>query len=136
MSNEASIDVSSNGTQRIMLFLDNYSRGITSLMLIQGAVILLLGIVFIVIAAVISSRERKSRRTQAAKSPLIAIRVILVVVLLLGAFFTTGLFYNTVFETLDNSSKKIENAGEAMEDGALARALEKTINIDISFYGQ
>ena len=135
VTRESAMDVSSKSTERIMTFLDNYSRGITSSLLTQGTVLLLVGIAFIVLAAVFASRSKRNAHIQDnSKSPLIALRIILVVVLLFGAFITSALLFSDIADTVVDSVEKIENAANSIDSKDVLEALKKTTNLDISFF--
>ena len=135
VTGEASMDVSSKAAEHIMSFLDNYSRGITSLLLTQGAVLLLVGILFIVLAAVLASKANRSGHMHVSgKSPLVALRIILVVVLLLGSFIASGLLFSKIADTVVVSVEKVENAFDSIDSGDVMEAIKKTVNLDISFF--
>jgi hypothetical protein len=134
VTSEASMDVSSKAAEHIISFVDNYSRGITSSLLTQGTVLLLVGIVFIVLAAVFASKSKRNVHMQDGQSPLIALRVILVVVLLLGSFITSALLSSNIADTVVDSVERIENAADSVDSNDVLEALEKTTNLDISFF--
>ena len=134
VTSEASMDVSSKAAEHIMSFLDNYSRGITSSLLTQGSVLLLVGILFIVLASVFASNAKRNGHIQDGKSPLIALRIILVVVLLLGSFVTCALLSSNIADTVVDSSEKLEAAFDSVDSDDVIEALEKTTNLDISFF--
>lgn len=126
------------GAESVRAFIGGYVNGIFNFALIQGLIILVIGIVFAILASVLlgySNRSTINRRGQTgANSGIVFIRAIVVVVLLASIVFATSRYYLKIYNDISGAADTLKTAQSNTD---FVDAIAETVNIPfLDFMGK
>ncbi|MCK5128414.1 MAG: hypothetical protein KAQ68_01070 [Clostridiales bacterium] len=134
------VETLGDSADKVIDFVRSYIDGAQRFVLIQGLVLLVVGIVFAILAAVLSKVARKRATERAGEEKpkrgwLTLIRVFVVLGLMVVTFITMRSYYNKISDDIQDAVETLQSAQERLEDGAIVDAVTKTTGITFLNFG-